>query len=69
MPGAEMIMILRRPIMSMYFNAKSVKMKFVPETMRPTAVGWSKPISLNSVADRQARQLDVHTTGGSSLPL
>ena len=50
MPGADQSMILRRPMMSMYFSAKSVKMKFVPETIRPTAVGWSNPISLNRVA-------------------
>lgn len=50
MPGAENTMILRRPMMSMYLSAKSVKRKFVPETMSPTAVGWLKPISLNSVA-------------------
>ena len=50
MPGAEKIMILRRPIMSMYFSAKSVNRKFVPDTIRPTAVGWLKPISLNNVA-------------------
>ena len=38
-PGAEKIMIFLRPMMSMYFNAKSVNTKFVPETIRPTAVG------------------------------
>lgn len=53
MPGADQSMILRRPMMSMYLSAMSVKMKFVPETMSPTAVGWSNPISLNSVAISQ----------------
>ena len=51
MPGADQIMILRRPMMSMYLSAKRVKMKLVPETIRPTAMGLSKPISLNSVAE------------------
>ena len=50
MPGADQIMIFRRPIMSMYFRANSVKTKLVTETIRPTAVGWLKPIILNSVA-------------------
>ena len=53
MPGAVQIMILRRPMMSMYWSAKSVKMKFVPEMMRPTAVGWLKPISLKRVAGQR----------------
>lgn len=51
MPGAEMIMIFLRPMISMYLRAKRVKMKLVPETMRPTAVGLSKPISLKRVAE------------------
>ena len=38
-PGAEKIMIFRRPMMSMYFSAKRVKTKLVPETIKPTAVG------------------------------
>ena len=50
MPGAVQIIIFRRPMMSMYFRAKRVKRKFVPEIIRPTAVGWSKPISLKRVA-------------------
>lgn len=50
MPGAEKTMIFRRPMISMYFKANKVKRKLVPETMRPTAVGWLKPISLNNVA-------------------
>ena len=41
--------------MSMYLSATSVKMKFVPETMRPTAVGWSKPIWAKSVAEKYLR--------------
>lgn len=51
MPGAEKTMILRRPMMSMYFSAKSVKTKFVPETIRLTAMESLKPISSKSVAD------------------
>ncbi len=38
-PGEDQIIIFLRPIISMYFNAKSVKRKFVPDTMSPTAVG------------------------------
>ena len=49
-PGAENIMILRRPMMSMYFNAKSVKTKFVPETIKLTAMESLKPISSKRVA-------------------
>lgn len=49
-PGAEKIMIFRRPMMSMYLSAKSVKRKLVPETMRPTAVGLLNPISWKIVA-------------------
>ena len=49
-PGAEKIMIFRLPMISMYLSAKSVKMKFVPETMRPTAVGLLNPISWKMVA-------------------
>ena len=52
MPGAEMSMMRRRPTMSMYLRATRVKTKFVPETMRPTAVGWSKPIWAKSVAEK-----------------
>lgn len=51
MPGIDQRRIRRRPIMSMYFKAKSVNRKFVPDTMSPTAVGWLKPISLNKVAE------------------
>ena len=47
-----MSMMRRRPTMSMYLRATRVKMKFVPETMRPTAVGWSKPIWAKSVAEK-----------------
>lgn len=43
-------MILRRPIMSMYFSAKSVKTKFVPETIKLTAIESLKPISSKRVA-------------------
>ena len=50
-PGALRIMILRRPITSIHFRATSVKMKLVPETIRPTAVGWLNPISLKRVAE------------------
>jgi hypothetical protein len=38
-PGAEKIIIRLLPIMSMYFNANSVKRKFVPEMIKPTAIG------------------------------
>lgn len=38
-PGAENTMILRLPIMSMYFKAIRVNRKLVPETIKPTAVG------------------------------
>ena len=38
-PGAVMSMIRRRPTISIYLSATSVKMKFVPATMRETAVG------------------------------
>lgn len=38
-PGALQIMILLRPILSIHFKATSVKMKLVPEIIRPTAVG------------------------------
>jgi len=51
MPGAENTMIFRRPTISIYFNATSVKMKFVPLTMSPTAVGWLNPISWKSEAE------------------
>ena len=51
MPGEEMSMILRLPIMSMYLSANKVKRKLVPDTMRPTAVGWLNPICLKSVAE------------------
>ena len=51
MPGADHNMMVLRPIISMYFKATSVNMKFVPETMSPTAVGWSNPICLKSVAE------------------
>lgn len=49
-PGEETIMIFRRPMMSMYLSANNVNRKFVPETMRPTAVGSLNPISLKIVA-------------------
>ena len=49
-PGAEKIIIFLLPMMSIYFSANNVNTKFVPETMRPTAVGWSNPIILKSVA-------------------
>ena len=52
MPGAERSMMRRRPTMSMYLSATRVKTNFVPETMRPTAVGWSKPIWAKSVAEK-----------------
>lgn len=50
MPGADQIIILRLPMISMYFKAMRVKRKFVPETIKPTAVGWLNPISANNVA-------------------
>jgi hypothetical protein len=50
-PGVDQIMIFRRPMISMNFNAKSVKRKLVPEIINPTAVGWLKPISLKRVAE------------------
>lgn len=50
MPGEEMIMILRLPMISMYFSANNVKTKLVPEMIKPTAIGLLNPISLNSVA-------------------
>jgi hypothetical protein len=37
--------------MSMYFRARSVPMKLVPETMRPTAVGFLNPIDAKRVAE------------------
>jgi len=50
-PGADITMIFRRPTISIYFNATSVNIKLVPETISPTAVGWLNPISLKSVAE------------------
>ena len=50
-PGAVHTMILRLPIMSMYFKAKSVKRKFVPAIISPTAVGWLNPMDLKRVAE------------------
>ena len=49
-PGAEKIMIFLRPMISIYLSANKVKIKLVPETMSPTAVGLSNPISLKRVA-------------------
>jgi hypothetical protein len=50
-PGEEHTMILLLPMISMYFSAKRVNRRFVPATIKPTAVGWSKPIDLNNVAE------------------
>ena len=50
MHGTVQSKIFRRPMVSMYFRATRLKRKFVPETMRLTAVGWSNPISLKRVA-------------------
>lgn len=50
-PGADKIMIRRRPTISMYLSATSVKRKFVPAMISPTAVGWLKPMDLKSVAE------------------
>jgi hypothetical protein len=50
-PGALQIIIFLLPILSIHLRAISVKIKFVPDTIRPTAVGWLNPISLNKVAE------------------
>ena len=55
-PGAEKTMIFRRPMMSMYFSAKSVKTKFVPETIKLTAMESLKPISSKRVATTRCQE-------------
>ena len=50
-PGAEKIKIFRLPIISMYLRATSVKRKFVPEMISPTAMGWSNPMVAKRVAE------------------
>lgn len=50
-PGALHTIIRLLPIVSIHLRATRVKMKFVPETMSPTAVGLLNPICLKSVAE------------------
>ena len=50
-PGALQIMIRLLPTLSIHWRATRVKMKFVPDMINPTAVGWLNPICLNKVAE------------------
>ena len=68
-PGADQIMIFRLPMISMYLRATRVKMKLVPETMRPTAVGWLNPISLKRVASRPHLNYEYLGVEPQCLPL
>ncbi len=50
-PGELNIIIRRLPILSIQMRAMTVKMKLVPETIKPTAVGWLNPMDAKRVAE------------------